>query len=179
MQLRPPHQDFPWSQTRGDASCDSELAAPFLPPLRLRGKTNPMTWATLVSKKPEEAPSKPAAPTPTAEPARNGAVAETNGSPAAAVAKPTHISDAPRGAAADTVQPPRPTTAPAAPPPKKPTLYEPAPNEIMRVNLIKPQPDSKLGIRLAGEDRPLIISLNPEASPRRPAASPLATSSSR
>merc|ERR1719271_1310002 len=32
----------------------------------------------------------------------------------------------------------------------------------MRVTLVKPQPDAKLGIRLAGEERPRIISLNPE-----------------
>ena len=42
--------------------------------------------------------------------------------------------------------------------------YEPAPNEIMRVVLAKPNPDAKLGIRLAGEEgtRPRIISLNPD-----------------
>ena len=107
---------------------------------------NMTTWATLVSKKPEEPASKPAAPLPTSEAAaRNGG--GENGAPAPVAPRPS------------TAPAPAP---PAAPPPRKAPLYEPAPNEIMRITLTKPQPDAKLGIRLAGEDRPRIISLNPE-----------------
>ena len=40
--------------------------------------------------------------------------------------------------------------------------YEPLPNEIRCVTLRKPDPAAKLGIRLAGDDRPRIVSLNPE-----------------
>lgn len=43
---------------------------------------------------------------------------------------------------------------------RKELSYEPAPNEIMRVMLNKPALDTKLGIRLAGEERPRVISLN-------------------
>ena len=44
------------------------------------------------------------------------------------------------------------------------SLYDrvPNPNEMHRVTLVKPTTDAKLGIRLAGEERPRIISLNPE-----------------
>ena len=41
--------------------------------------------------------------------------------------------------------------------------YEPMPNEIRRVTLHKPDASAKLGIRLAGDDRPRIVSLNLEA----------------
>ena len=41
--------------------------------------------------------------------------------------------------------------------------YEPMPNEIRRVTLYKPDASAKLGIRLAGDDRPRIVSLNPDA----------------
>ena len=41
--------------------------------------------------------------------------------------------------------------------------YEPMPNEIRRVTLHKPDASAKLGIRLAGDDRPRIVSLNVEA----------------
>ena len=41
--------------------------------------------------------------------------------------------------------------------------YEPMPNEIRRVTLYKPDASAKLGIRLAGDDRPRVVSLNPDA----------------
>ena len=41
--------------------------------------------------------------------------------------------------------------------------YEPMPNEIRRVTLHKPDASAKLGIRLAGDERPRIVSLNLEA----------------
>ena len=40
--------------------------------------------------------------------------------------------------------------------------YEPRRSEVRRVTLHKPEASSKLGIRLAGDDRPHVVSLNPE-----------------
>jgi hypothetical protein len=124
----------------------------------------PMSWASAVGSAPPkkvEPPVKPAAPPPAAAPSAEAPPSATNGTPAPPVpVAATNGVPAPAPAPAAT----RPASAPTAPatlPARKP-LYEPAPNEIMRVTLTKPQPDAKLGIRLAGEDRPRIISLNPE-----------------
>ena len=56
---------------------------------------------------------------------------------------------------------PRAERASAPPPPAAAADYEPAPNEIMQVSIMKPSADAKLGIRLAGEGRPKIVSIAP------------------
>ena len=118
------------------------------------------SWASAVGSAPKKPdPPKPAPPPPpAAAPSAASPPAATNGvAPPAVpngVAAPAPVPAPPRPAA--------PAATPAAAPVRKAPLYEPAPNEIMRVSLVKPLPDAKLGIRLAGEERPRIISLNPE-----------------
>lgn len=104
--------------------------------------------------KPAEPPMQPPVVAPVAEApgvSANGLVMQP---PVAGTTVPAPSSASPRPAAI--------AASPASATARKAPLYEPAPNEIMRVTLSKPDSNAKLGIRLAGEERPRIISLNPE-----------------
>ena len=102
----------------------------------------PVSWASAVGSKKAEPPTPRPAPPP--EPARAAqqvaAVQNGDSTPASVPAVPVVVVSAPKV--------------------RREAQYEPAPNEIMRVTLIKPTSDTKLGIRLAGSERPRIMSLS-------------------
>ena len=117
--------------------------------------TGSKSWASAVGSKPAEtAKPKPSPPTPEppAAVAQNGVAAAHDGG----AAKPEKMNGTsaarPAGAASAAAVG---ATAPAL-------SYEPMPNEIRKVILNKPDASAKLGIRLAGDDRPRIVSLNPD-----------------
>lgn len=116
--------------------------------------TGAKSWAQMAQSKPaaEPAKPKPAAPPseqPAAAPQENGAAA-TAAAPVKAEPKMNGAHPSSRG--------PLSSSGSAG----VPVSYEPMPNEIRRVILNKPDAGAKLGIRLAGDDRPRIVGLNPE-----------------